>query len=124
MLSTTEVSGFKITTLLDNITQSAGPVGHWGFSALLDYKAGGRRRRVLLDTGSDRDCFLRNLKELKIDLSGIDSIVLSHGHYDHTSATIEAVNGSGGCKDIRPPLDLLACLPNKREGGEAQDLYP
>jgi 7,8-dihydropterin-6-yl-methyl-4-(beta-D-ribofuranosyl)aminobenzene 5'-phosphate synthase len=103
VLNLTEVSGLKITTLLDNLVQSVGPVGHWGYSTLLDYEVGGRRRRVLLDTGSDRDCFLRNLKELKIDLSGIDSIVLSHGHFDHTSATIEAVKAAGGVRIFAHP---------------------
>ncbi len=103
MISPTEVSGLKITTILDNITQSAGPVAHWGFSALLDYEVSGRRRRVLLDTGSDRDCILRNLKELKIDLRGIDAVVLSHGHWDHTSATVEIVKAAGGVKVYAHP---------------------
>lgn len=103
MINLTDVSGLKITTLLDNLVQSTGPVGHWGYSTLLDYEAMGKRRRVLLDTGSDRDCFLRNLKELKIDLSGIDSIVLSHGHYDHTSTTVEAVKAAGGVRVFTHP---------------------
>jgi 7,8-dihydropterin-6-yl-methyl-4-(beta-D-ribofuranosyl)aminobenzene 5'-phosphate synthase len=103
MIGLTEISGLKIITLLDNLTQSAGPVGHWGFSTLLEYNATGRRRRVLLDTGSDRDCFLRNLKELKIDLAGLDAIVLSHGHYDHTSTTVEAVKAAGGVKVFAHP---------------------
>jgi 7,8-dihydropterin-6-yl-methyl-4-(beta-D-ribofuranosyl)aminobenzene 5'-phosphate synthase len=103
MITPAEVSGLKITTILDNLTQSTGPVGHWGFSVLLNYEVAGCRRRVLLDTGSDRDCFLRNLKELKIDLAGLDAIVLSHGHYDHTSATVEAVEAAGGVKVFAHP---------------------
>jgi 7,8-dihydropterin-6-yl-methyl-4-(beta-D-ribofuranosyl)aminobenzene 5'-phosphate synthase len=103
MISPTEVSGLKITTILDNITQSAGPVAHWGFSTLLDYEVSGDRRRVLLDTGSDRECVLRNLKELKIDLRGIDAIVLSHGHWDHTSATVDVVKAAGGVKVYAHP---------------------
>jgi len=95
MISPAEVTGLKITTLLDNITQSAGPVAHWGFSALLEYDAEGKKR-VLLDTGSDRECILRNLKTLKIDLRGIDAVVLSHGHWDHTSATVDVVKAAGG----------------------------
>jgi 7,8-dihydropterin-6-yl-methyl-4-(beta-D-ribofuranosyl)aminobenzene 5'-phosphate synthase len=98
MINPAEVTGLKITTILDNITQSAGPVAHWGFSTLLDCEASGNRRRVLLDTGSDRECVLRNLKELKIDLRGIDAIVLSHGHWDHTSATVDVVKAAGGVK--------------------------
>ena len=103
MLNLTDLDSLKITTLLDNLIASTGPVGHWGYSSLLDYEVGAKRKRVLLDTGSDHDCFLRNLKELKIDLSGIDSIVLSHGHFDHTSATIEAVKAAGGVRVFAHP---------------------
>ncbi len=103
MINPAEVSGLKITTILDNIVQSAGPVAHWGFSTLLEYEAGGTRRRVLLDTGSDRECILRNLKTLKVDLAGIDAVVLSHGHWDHTSATVDVVKAAGGVRVYAHP---------------------
>ncbi len=101
MISPAEVFGVKITTLLDNLIQSSGPVAHWGFSALIEYNG---ERRVLLDTGSDRECLLRNLKTLKVDLRGIDAVVLSHGHWDHTSATIDIVKAVGGVKVYAHPL--------------------
>jgi 7,8-dihydropterin-6-yl-methyl-4-(beta-D-ribofuranosyl)aminobenzene 5'-phosphate synthase len=97
MITPAEITDLKITTILDNIIQSAGPVAHWGFSTLLEYSAGGKHR-VLLDTGSDRECVLRNLKTLKVDLRGIDAVVLSHGHWDHTSATVDVVKATGGVK--------------------------
>lgn len=103
MINPAEVSGLRITTILDNIVQSAGPVAHWGFSTLLEYEAGGTRRRVLLDTGSDRECILRNLKTLKVDLAGIDAVVLSHGHWDHTSATVDVVKAAGGVRVYAHP---------------------
>jgi Metal-dependent hydrolases of the beta-lactamase superfamily II len=37
---------------------------------------------VLLDTGAS-DLFIRNAQRLNIDLSKVDNIVLSHGHWDH-----------------------------------------
>ena len=40
-------------------------------------------RRVLFDTGYS-DLFVRNAGRLGIDLLGIDDVVLSHGHLDHT----------------------------------------
>lgn len=103
MISPAEATDLKITTILDNLIQSAGPVAHWGFSALLQYDAVCSRRRVLLDTGSDRECLLRNLKTLKIDLRGIDAVVLSHGHWDHTSATVDVVKAAGGVKVYAHP---------------------
>jgi 7,8-dihydropterin-6-yl-methyl-4-(beta-D-ribofuranosyl)aminobenzene 5'-phosphate synthase len=38
--------------------------------------------RILFDTGQS-DLLLANAREMSIDLSSIDRIVLSHGHYDH-----------------------------------------
>lgn len=42
-----------------------------------------RDREYLLDTGAS-DAFLENGKALGIDISRIDTAVLSHGHYDHS----------------------------------------
>ncbi|MBR3227832.1 MAG: MBL fold metallo-hydrolase [Erysipelotrichaceae bacterium] len=40
-------------------------------------------KKILFDTGYS-DVFLKNAKAMGIDLSGIDCLVLSHGHNDHT----------------------------------------
>ncbi len=40
-------------------------------------------KKVLFDVGQS-DVFLRNAEKLQVDLSDIDYIVLSHGHFDHT----------------------------------------
>jgi 7,8-dihydropterin-6-yl-methyl-4-(beta-D-ribofuranosyl)aminobenzene 5'-phosphate synthase len=39
-------------------------------------------KKILLDTGAS-DVFLRNAEKLGIDLTGVDGLVLSHGHWDH-----------------------------------------
>jgi len=39
--------------------------------------------KILFDTGYS-DIFLKNAEKLKLDLSSIDYLVLSHGHNDHT----------------------------------------
>ena len=38
--------------------------------------------KILLDTGAD-DLLVRNAKQLGVDLTAVDTVVLSHGHYDH-----------------------------------------
>lgn len=43
--------------------------------------------RMLLDAGPSPDT-LENAKALKINLSAIDTVVLSHGHYDHSGGII------------------------------------
>ena len=53
----------------------------WGFAALVEY--GGRR--ILFDTGNNAKVFAYNVKELGIDLTKLDAVVISHRHGDHTS---------------------------------------
>ena len=38
--------------------------------------------KILMDTGAD-DLLVRNAKQLGVDLTAVDTVVLSHGHYDH-----------------------------------------
>ncbi|MCX6641781.1 MAG: MBL fold metallo-hydrolase [Candidatus Bathyarchaeota archaeon] len=97
------ISNLRITTIADNLVMSLGLRGQWGFSALLEFTdASGNLRRILLDTGYDRDAFLHNVKELKLRLA-VDALVLSHGHLDHTAATVDVVKASGGTKVFAHP---------------------
>ncbi|MFC1802868.1 MBL fold metallo-hydrolase [Thermoproteota archaeon] len=47
------------------------------------------------------------MKLLEIDLSDVDCIVLSHGHKDHTVATVEVVKETGGVKVFGHPYTFL-----------------
>ncbi len=59
-------------------------IGEWGFSALIEADG----RRVLLDTGSHPDTVLQNAYDLKIDLSDVKEVILTHNHWDHVSGLI------------------------------------
>jgi 7,8-dihydropterin-6-yl-methyl-4-(beta-D-ribofuranosyl)aminobenzene 5'-phosphate synthase len=97
------ISGLRVTTIADNLVMSLGLCGQWGFSALLEFNdASGKSRRVLLDTGYDRGAFLHNVKELNLGLA-VDAVVLSHGHLDHTAATVDVVKASGCTKVFAHP---------------------
>lgn len=41
------------------------------------------KHRILLDTGAT-GAFLKNAEILGVDLKSIDTVIISHGHYDHT----------------------------------------
>lgn len=70
----------KITVLVENSTRIDNYLLAEPALSLLIEADG---RKILFDTGYS-DIFLRNAKNLNIDLNNITDIVLSHGHDDHT----------------------------------------
>ena len=68
----------KITVLCDNVA-GYGYWAEWGLSLFLEYEG----KKILFDTGMT-SVVGKNARQAKIDLSSLDSIVLSHGHSDHT----------------------------------------
>ncbi|MBN2213617.1 MAG: MBL fold metallo-hydrolase [Bacteroidales bacterium] len=67
----------NISILTDNSPGKNTRAEH-GLSYLIEYDG----KRVLFDTGQS-DLFLKNAEVMGIDMTSIDSIVLSHGHFDH-----------------------------------------
>jgi 7,8-dihydropterin-6-yl-methyl-4-(beta-D-ribofuranosyl)aminobenzene 5'-phosphate synthase len=58
--------------------------GEWGFAALVEVDG----RRILFDTGAHDDTVQRNLKEMGLDLSDVETVILSHNHDDHTAGLL------------------------------------
>jgi len=56
-----------------------------GFSALVEVNSGGRKAQLLFDAGRTPDGLAHNIKVLGIDPADIEAVVLSHGHFDHTT---------------------------------------
>jgi 7,8-dihydropterin-6-yl-methyl-4-(beta-D-ribofuranosyl)aminobenzene 5'-phosphate synthase len=54
-----------------------------GFSALIDVYLNNVSHRGLFDTGASGDVVLFNVDRLGVDLSIVETIILSHGHFDH-----------------------------------------
>jgi 7,8-dihydropterin-6-yl-methyl-4-(beta-D-ribofuranosyl)aminobenzene 5'-phosphate synthase len=57
--------------------------GEWGLALHIESQKGGETRRYLLDFGFTPDVYANNLELLKIDVTAVDALILSHGHYDH-----------------------------------------
>ena len=74
----------KIITLIENHTITRGIEAEHGLSLYIEnYNFDGAvENRVLFDTGQSV-AFMRNAKKLGIDLSKVDTVIISHGHYDH-----------------------------------------
>jgi 7,8-dihydropterin-6-yl-methyl-4-(beta-D-ribofuranosyl)aminobenzene 5'-phosphate synthase len=63
-----------------------------GLSCLVTAYRGGSSHTVLFDTGPEQYAFERNVSRLGVDLGGVESVVLSHGHWDHAGAMLLALN--------------------------------
>ncbi len=67
----------KVQILVDNNSSDYFIKEH-GFSLLINYKG----KKILFDTGQGSALF-KNANLLDTDLTNLDAIILSHGHYDH-----------------------------------------
>lgn len=68
----------QLTVLTDNCA-GAGFLAEHGLSYLINYEG----QKILFDTGHT-DVFLKNAAKLEIDIHNeVNTIVLSHGHWDH-----------------------------------------
>ena len=78
-----KVKALKIT-ILSTMLADRDAIAEWGFAALVEVDG----KRILFDSGAHPDFVLKNAKALKVDLSGIDEMVLSHNHSDHSGGIV------------------------------------
>ena len=114
-MSLQEIKSAKITILVDNITDrllpsssivkrppmirnqtiTKSPIAEHGFSALLEisyvYENATKTNKILFDTGVSKEGIVNNSDVLGINLKDIETIVLSHGHFDHISGLISTL---------------------------------
>lgn len=69
----------RIVTLIENLVYKQGLAAEHGLSLYIETDG----FRLLFDTGQT-GLFIQNAKNMGIDLTRTDALVLSHGHYDHT----------------------------------------
>lgn len=74
----------KIVNLVEDTCGSNGCLYEHGLSFYIETK----NHKLLVDTGAS-GMFIENSKKLGIDLSEVDILVLSHGHYDHCGGVME-----------------------------------
>ncbi len=87
----------RITILVDNQAGEGLSAEH-GLSLLIEVE----NRRILFDTGQG-GALTSNAQKLVIDLEKIDTLVVSHGHYDHTG-------GISGVYRLTSDIDIY-CHP-------------
>lgn len=88
----------RITILYDAFGPSSALVKDWGFAAFIEY--GGKR--ILFDTGNNAKIFQHNVKQLGVDLTRLDAVVISHRHGDHTSGLTHLLDVNSDVKIYAP----------------------
>lgn len=68
----------KIVSLVENTKYNELVDCIHGLSLYVETK----RHKILFDVGPD-DLFLQNAKKLNVDISKVDTVIISHGHSDH-----------------------------------------
>ena len=108
-LNLREADRLEVTVLVDNYTdalllqntdvvkrpRSPPPnvlLAEHGLSCLLKVFVGSEEHVVLMDTGVSATCLFHNCDVLKINLGNVESVVISHGHFDHFGALSEFLN--------------------------------
>ncbi|HEX4931796.1 MAG TPA: MBL fold metallo-hydrolase, partial [Gemmatimonadaceae bacterium] len=75
----------KVTVLSTMLSGDPGRgIGEGGFAALLEVDG----RRLLIDTGARPGTVMQNARELGIDLSAVEEVVLTHNHGDHANGLV------------------------------------
>ncbi|HVO61025.1 MAG TPA: MBL fold metallo-hydrolase [Terriglobales bacterium] len=82
--SPTQVRTLKVTLLSTMLVGESAGLGEWDFSALVDADG----HRILVDTGAHPETVLRNARELNVDLSDVQEVVLTHNHGDHVTGLL------------------------------------
>ncbi|WP_319548737.1 MBL fold metallo-hydrolase [Desulfogranum marinum] len=106
----------ECTVLCENsVAGSLGFIGEHGWAVHI--KAGDKN--ILFDTGQGLG-LIHNSKLLDIDLKKIDAIVISHGHYDHTSGLPDVLHMTGNKQVFLHP----DCFTNRywTKDGECREI--
>jgi 7,8-dihydropterin-6-yl-methyl-4-(beta-D-ribofuranosyl)aminobenzene 5'-phosphate synthase len=77
---------------------------HHGLSLLITAHTGDTRSTLLFDTGPEGATLMRNARILGVDFSTIDTVVLSHGHWDHGGGLVDAITAIASARPPSPGM--------------------
>ena len=98
----------RITIVYDNYPYKAGLGTAWGFSAYITYKD----ENILFDSGGSGALLLSNLAALEILPRGVQNVVLSHEHNDHTGG-LQYLLSAGADPNLYIPPSFSAGIKNQ-----------
>lgn len=96
---------------------------HHGLSLLISVQSGREKHSLLFDAGPEGAIFLRNANILGVDFGTVETVVLSHGHWDHAGgllAAIEAIARARAGRSVRCFVHpgMFAQRASQRPNGE------
>ncbi len=101
----------RITTLSENCADRGYLLAEYGLSIVVEIDD----VNILFDTGASISASY-NADVLGIDLSKIDKVVLSHGHYDHTGGLRQILGKMGKEVEIIAHPDIWAAKYSRSQG--------
>jgi 7,8-dihydropterin-6-yl-methyl-4-(beta-D-ribofuranosyl)aminobenzene 5'-phosphate synthase len=83
------VGALKITVLVTNLAGDPHEGGgEWGYSAFVEVDG----HKIVYDTGASPNVAFANAKLLKVNLSDVEEVILSHNHWDHVGGLMSLRN--------------------------------
>lgn len=107
------MSSFKLTVVVDNKGAEGLAVEH-GYCLHIETPSG----NLLLDTGQ-KDALIPNCESLGIALEDVSTLVLSHGHYDHTGGVSQVIRSN---REVEIYLHSAAFHPRYSLDGEKPNI--
>ncbi len=102
----------KIMNLIENTEGSNGCLFEHGLSFYVETK----NHKLLVDTGAT-NAFMVNAEKLGVDLKQVDTVILSHGHYDHAGGVLGFVEQNSTAKIW---MQRLACEEYYRKSEDVE----
>jgi 7,8-dihydropterin-6-yl-methyl-4-(beta-D-ribofuranosyl)aminobenzene 5'-phosphate synthase len=104
----------KLTIIVDDLNGAEpGYLKSFGFALLMELN----NEKILFDTGTKEDILLKNLINYGVKPSEINSVILSHNHYDHT-------NGLSGILNYNPDVPVYVHKYWKKPVKKIGDSFP
>lgn len=94
-------------------------LGEHGLCLHIEVEVDGQTHAIILDGGYTNVAVPHNLKYLGLSLEGLDALVISHGHMDHTGSLKEILELSGkGTRFVVHPEAFAPRFFNHPSGGQ------
>jgi 7,8-dihydropterin-6-yl-methyl-4-(beta-D-ribofuranosyl)aminobenzene 5'-phosphate synthase len=66
-----------------------------GLSLFMRFQINGKSHAILFDAGPDDNLVVDNAKRMGVDLTEVEAIILSHGHFDHYGGILSVLDAIG-----------------------------